>query len=109
LQALSSEADFRELRMLETNAAINHSFEGWDGRAEIVWPSRRTSVQIAADTSRYVLYTPASHDFFCFEPVDHAINAHNLPGLPQDHGLTILGTGQSLQRRYQFTVNQPNA
>ena len=108
LQALSSEADFRELRMLETNAAINHSFEGWDGRAEIVWPSRRTSVQIAADTSRYVLYTPVAYDFFCFEPVDHAINAHNLPGsscAQQDHGLTILGPGQSLQRSYQFTVN----
>ena len=51
-----------------------------------------------------MLYTPAEYDFFCFEPVDHTINAHNLPGLPQDHGLTILGTGQSLQRGYQFTV-----
>lgn len=105
LRGLSADADFRKLRKLEASAAINHSFEGWEGRAEIVWPSRRMSVQITADTSRYVLYTPVAYDFFCFEPVDHAINAHNLPGLPQDHGLTILGTGQSLQRNYQFTVN----
>ncbi|WP_024972148.1 aldose 1-epimerase [Ralstonia pickettii] len=109
LNAPSADADFRKLRKLDASAAINHSFEGWDGRAEIVWPSRRVSVGITADTSRYVLYTPIAYDFFCFEPVDHAINAHNLPGLPQDHGLTILGTGQSLQRSYQFTVNQPNA
>jgi len=59
---------------------------------------------VSATTSRYVLYTPAQYDFFCFEPVDHTINAHNLPGQPQDHGLTILGTGQSLQRGYQFIV-----
>ncbi|MRT01561.1 aldose 1-epimerase [Ralstonia pickettii] len=109
LNAPSADADFRKLRKLDPSAAINHSFEGWDGRAEIVWPSRRVSVSITADTSRYVLYTPVAYDFFCFEPVDHAINAHNLPGLPQDHGLTILGTGQSLQRSYQFTVNRPDA
>ena len=109
LNAPSADADFRKLRKLEASAAINHSFEGWDGRAEIVWPSRRVSVSITADTSRYVLYTPVAYDFFCFEPVDHAINAHNLPGLPQDHGLTILGTGPSLQRSYQFTVNRPDA
>lgn len=109
LQAPHADADFRKLRKLEANAAINHSFEGWDGHAEIVWPSRRLSVQITADTSRYVLYTPAGYDFFCFEPVDHAINAHNLPGLAQDHGLTVLGTGQSLQRSYQFTVNRTDA
>ncbi|MEV8469393.1 aldose 1-epimerase [Ralstonia sp. UNC404CL21Col] len=109
LQAPHADADFRKLRKLEANAAINHSFEGWGGRAEIVWPSRRVSVQITADTARYVLYTPAGYDFFCFEPVDHAINAHNLPGLAQDHGLTVLGTGRSLQRSYQFTVNRTDA
>lgn len=109
LQALPADADFRKLRPLATDADINHSFEGWDGHAEIVWPDRRLSLAIAADTSRYVLYTPAAYDFFCFEPVDHAINAHNLPGLPQDHGLTILGTGQGMERSYQFTVSRSDA
>jgi aldose 1-epimerase len=104
LQAPPPHADFRKYRPLETGVTVNHSFEGWNGQAEIVWPSRNLSVAISADTSRYVLYTPTEYDFFCFEPVDHAINAHNLPGQPQDHGLTILGTGQSLQRRYLFTV-----
>ena len=104
LQAPPPHADFRKPRQLEPGRTIDHSFEGWDGAADIVWPSRRLSVRVSATTSRYVLYTPAQYDFFCFEPVDHTINAHNLPGLPQDHGLTILGTGQSLQRGYQFTV-----
>ena len=109
LQAPPADADFHKLRPLAAAADINHSFEGWDGHAEIVWPDRRLSLSIAADTSRYVLYMPADSDFFCFEPVDHAINAHNLPGLPQDHGLTLLGGGQSMQRSYQFTVGRSNA
>ena len=109
LQAPPADADFHKLRPLAAAADINHSFEGWDGHAEIVWPDHRLSLSIAADTSRYVLYTPVGYDFFCFEPVDHAINAHNLPGLPEDHGLTILGTGQSLARSYQFTVGRPHA
>lgn len=107
LHAPPEDADFRKLRPLAAGADIDHSFEGWDRRAEIVWPDRRLSLAISADTSRYVLYTPVEQEFFCFEPVDHAINAHNLPGAScaqQDHGLTVLGTGQSLQRSYQFTV-----
>ncbi|QUP52862.1 aldose 1-epimerase [Ralstonia syzygii] len=104
MEAPPSGADFGAARRLEAGAGINHSFEGWNGHAEIVWPSRRLSVAIAAATSRYVLYTPPGRDFFCFEPVDHAINAHNLPGRPQDHGLIVLATGQSLQRDYRFTV-----
>ncbi|WP_426394965.1 aldose 1-epimerase [Ralstonia sp. R-29] len=108
-QAPSADADFHKLRPLATGADINHSFEGWDGQAQIVWPGRRLSLSMTADTSRYVLYTPMDDDFFCFEPVDHAINAHNLPGLPEDHGLTILGTGQSLARSYQFTVGRSHA
>lgn len=104
MEAPPSSTDFGAARRLEAGAGINHSFEGWNGHAEIVWPSRRLSVAIAAATSRYVLYTTPGRDFFCFEPVDHAINAHNLPGRPQDHGLIVLATGQSLQRDYRFTV-----
>jgi hypothetical protein len=84
LQAPPPHADFRKRRLLEPGTTIDHSFEGWGGQAEVVWPDRRLAVAIAADTSRYVLYTPAEHDFFCFEPVDHTINAHNLPGQLQD-------------------------
>ncbi|MCF1440997.1 aldose 1-epimerase [Ralstonia nicotianae] len=97
-------AAFGASRTLAADAGIDHGFEGWSGRAEIVWPGRRLSVAIVAATSRYVLYTPPGSDVFCFEPVDHAINAHNLPGRPQDHGLTVLATGQSLRRDYCFTV-----
>ena len=59
---------------------VNHAFTGWSGQAAVVWPKRRLSLTIAADTDYYVLYTPPGEDFFCFEPVDHPINAMNLAG-----------------------------
>ena len=59
---------------------VNHAFTGWSGQAAVVWPKRRLSLNIAADTDYYVLYTPPGEDFFCFEPVDHPINAMNLAG-----------------------------
>ena len=59
---------------------VNHAFTGWSGPAAVVWPKRRLSLNIAADTDYYVLYTPPGEDFFCFEPVDHPINAMNLAG-----------------------------
>ena len=49
-------------------------------------------------------YAPPGADFFCFEPVDHAINAHNLPGGAAANGLTVLVPGQTLQRQVTFSV-----
>ena len=53
----------------------------------------------------YVLYTPPGQGFFCFEPVDHAINAVNLPGGAKRHGMTLLTPGTSLTRRFSFAVD----
>lgn len=85
---------------------VNHAFSGWSGRAAVVWPRRRLSLTIGADTDYYVLYTPPRADFFCFEPVDHPINAVNLAGGPDANGMTVLARGERLVRRFQFTVEQ---
>jgi aldose 1-epimerase len=62
------------------------------------------SLAIEADMGYYILYAPAGRDFFCFEPVDHAVNAHNLPRGVARNGLTILVPGQTLCRRVVFRV-----
>ena len=49
---------------------------------------------------------PPGKDFFCFEPVDHPINAHNLPGGAQANGLTVLAPGQDLRRTVRFAVEE---
>jgi aldose 1-epimerase len=59
-----------------------------------------------ADMAYYILYAPPGRDFFCFEPVDHAINAHNLPGGAAANGLTVLAPGESLSRTVSFAIEE---
>ena len=85
---------------------VNHAFTGWSGRTAVVWPKRHLSLTIAGDMDYYVLYAPPSKDFFCFEPVDHPINAMNLPGGPEANGMTVLARGERLKRQFTFTVER---
>jgi aldose 1-epimerase len=85
---------------------VNHAFTGWGGRATINWPKRRLSMSVEADTDYYILYTPPNEDFFCFEPVDHPINAVNLPGGAASHGMTILAPGERFARRFSFSIER---
>ncbi len=85
---------------------VNHAFTGWGGRASVAWPSRGLAMTIDADADCYVLYTPRGESFFCFEPVDHPINAVNLPGGAEANGMTLLAPGQRLARRFRFTVER---
>lgn len=88
---------------------VNHAFSGWSGRAAVVWERRRLSLSISANTNYYVLYTPQGKDFFCFEPVDHPINAVNLSGGGDAHGMTVLARGERLVRQFSFTVERMDA
>lgn len=81
---------------------VNHAFTGWSGKAIIEWPDHALRLHVEADVDGYVLYTPADEDFFCFEPVDHPINAVHLPGGPVANGMTLLGPGASLERVFAF-------
>lgn len=78
---------------------VDNVFEGWHGDARIAWPGRGVALGVAADMDYFILYVPLGRDVFCFEPVDHPINAHNLPGQP---GLTVLAPGATLRRRCVF-------
>lgn len=78
---------------------VDNVFEGWHGDARIAWPQRGLALEIQADMDYFILYVPPRRDFFCFEPVDHPINAHNLPGQP---GLSVLAPGATLRRRCVF-------
>ena len=88
--------DFSSPRKLPPNW-INNGFDGWGGRATIVWPERGQALDIEAtpDLGAYIVYSPsADADFFCFEPVTHAVDAHNLPDGPTENGLRILTPGE---------------
>jgi aldose 1-epimerase len=84
---------------------INNAFLGWDGRAGVLWPERRLALEIAADPplSTYIVYSPGGDSgFFCFEPVSHLIDAHNLPQGASAGGLTILAPQETMSAACQF-------
>jgi aldose 1-epimerase len=84
---------------------INNAFLDWDGRAEVVWLDRGLELDIEADPplSTYILYSPSDKaEFFCFEPVTHPVDAHNLPGGPEANGLTVLGPEEALSATCRF-------
>lgn len=81
---------------------INTGFAGWTGSARIAQGPKAAWVTMTAtglDTA--LLYSPSREaDFFCFEPVSHPVDAHNLPGQP---GLKVLAQGQSLAASMTLT------
>ena len=53
---------------------LDNCFDGWDGRATIVWPARRLRLDLEASAPfrHLVIYVPPGQSFFCVEPVSHA-------------------------------------
>lgn len=81
---------------------VNNGFEDWSGEAIIAWPDRGMRLHLAADplfrhafvfVSDTVFDPQFRRDYFCFEPMSHLANGHNLPDLG---GLRILQPGQQL-------------
>jgi aldose 1-epimerase len=89
------------------DALLDNVFTNWDGKARIHWPANGLTLAISADMDYYIAYAPVGADFFCFEPVDHAINAHNLPGGASANGLSVLAPGQELRRELCFSASAP--
>jgi aldose 1-epimerase len=86
---------------------INNCFSDWNGRATILWEDRALALDIWASPpiGAYILNSPsADSSFFCFEPVTHAVDAHNLAPGPEAHGLVTLAPGAALVLACQFIV-----
>ena len=100
--------DFSSFRSLPPDW-INSCFNGWNGRATILWKDRGLAIDVEAPPplSSYILYSPSAEaQFFCFEPVSHAVDAHNLPPGPEAHGLAILKPGAMLAAECLFRVRE---
>ncbi len=93
--------DFSRARPLPAEW-INAWFTGWTGGAGIIWPEPGLGLDIMASEllSTCVLYSPGERSgFFCFEPVSHPVDAHNLLGCP---GLVPLSSGERLAASVRF-------
>lgn len=99
------EWDFRQDGLLPKEK-IDNVFTGWNGHARLRWPSRDLTLYIDTDPAcpRYLVYSPgAAADFFCFEPINHDVDAHHQDA-PLEHGLVELNKGQTIRTRYRFQV-----
>ncbi|MBV6656215.1 MAG: aldose 1-epimerase [Devosiaceae bacterium] len=74
---------------------LDGAFSEWSGTARISQGQGARSVTIRSpECTTAVVFAPSANaDFFCFEPVSHPIDAHNLPGQP---GLKVLAPGGAL-------------
>ncbi|MCV9961747.1 aldose 1-epimerase [Pararhizobium sp. BT-229] len=98
---IPADVDFSKPRGLPHHW-VNNGFEGWCGEAQIVWPERRARLSLTADPlfrHAFVFVSDTSfdpafkRDYFCFEPMSHLANGHNLPGLGD---LAVLEPGETL-------------
>lgn len=89
--------NFASMRTLPTDA-VDHVFGDWTGKANIELPNQGIHIDITTDMGYFVLYAPNGADFFCFEPIDHMINAHD----------QVLAPGQQLCRTMLFKVAELN-
>lgn len=81
---------------------VNNGFQDWCGEAFVTWPERQARLHLTADPlfrHAFVFvsdtaFDPAfKRDYFCFEPMSHLANGHNLPGLGD---LAVLKPGEQL-------------
>ena len=99
--AIPEDLDFSEPAPLP-HRWVNNGFQDWSGEAVIAWPEHQMQLHLTADplfahafvfVSDTVFDPQFKRDYFCFEPMSHLANGHNLPDLG---GLRILEPGQQL-------------
>lgn len=98
---IPADVDFSDRRGLPYRW-VNNGFEDWCGEAQIVWPERQAQLSLTADPlfrHAFVFvsdtdFDPAfQRDYFCFEPMSHLADGHNMRGLGD---LTVLEPGETL-------------
>ncbi|ATH78133.1 aldose epimerase [Vreelandella venusta] len=103
--------DFAKARTLPVDK-IDNLFTGWNGHArlhltqsnDLAQPGGALTlvVNAAPTVSRYLVFSPDQNaNFFCFEPVDHDVNAHHFDN-PSAHGLVELAEGETHTYRCCF-------
>ncbi len=99
--ATPPELDFARSRALP-DTWRNNDYGGWNGVAEIRFPSRRLGLRFEAEPifGHLMLYADPARPYFCLEPQSNAPCAFNRLG--QGMGEVILEAGQTMQGTIRF-------
>jgi len=89
-----AELDFRAGPLVSEREGTDHCFDGWKRRATVRYEQgSRTLILDGCDKTAYaIVYIPENADYFCVEPVTHAVNAMNHADAAAD-GLWTLAPG----------------
>ena len=88
---------------------LDTCFGGFDGKAELIWPSRNRKIDITAysDFGHIVIWSPAGENFFCTEPVTNATDAFNLASRGvAGTGIKTLDPEESLTETMTLAVSE---
>ena len=88
---------------------LDTCFGGFDGKAELIWPSRNRKINITAysDFGHVVIWSPAGQNFFCVEPVTNATDAFNLASRGvAGTGIKTLDPEESLTETMTLAVSE---
>ncbi|MDF1792214.1 MAG: aldose 1-epimerase [Thalassobaculaceae bacterium] len=87
---------------------LDQGYGGWARTATIAWPEAGMAVTMTGEgpLEHVIVYTPSHRDYFCIEPVTHAIDAANLA---ENQGLAgtghrMLAVGAELSVSVRFTI-----
>ena len=84
---------------------LDHCFTGWNGEAELNWPSHRIAIATEPAAAFLQVYTPPGEDFFCVEPQTAMPDALNRD--LRESGLMMLGANQVLAMRLRMHWSRP--
>jgi aldose 1-epimerase len=100
--------DFRGGPPVTEREGTDHCFAGWKRRATVHYgKGPRTLVLEGSESTDYaIVYIPEDADYFCVEPVTHAVNAMNHPD-PAADGLWTLEPGA--MRGISMTIRRGRA
>ena len=78
--AIGAALDFRDAPRVAEREGIDHCYEGWSGRADVSGDDATPgfSLEGSPATPYLIVYVPAGADYYCVEPVTHAVNAMNM-------------------------------
>jgi aldose 1-epimerase len=90
------------------SVVLDNCFTGWDGRADVAGTGLGTglSLSLTADTAfrNLQVFTPPGATAFAAEPVSHAPDAINRPGLPPGQAMHVLAPGETLAGNLVFSL-----
>jgi aldose 1-epimerase len=104
--AIPPERDLGEPRRV-ADLALDHCFDGWDGRATLRWPAEGLTLSLTTEGCGYLqVYSPPGEPFFCVEPMTSRPDAFN-PGASDLGPIDLIEPGGHRRIVMRLGINQP--